>query len=267
MLRVLIYTILFIGIFFGYLKYIESRSVFFPTKYLEATPEIIHLTFQDVYLKTKDKVNIHGWFIPYDGTTHTILFLHGNAGNISHRLEKIILLRRAKVNIFIVDYRGYGESEGKPTEKGVYLDTQAAYNYLTVDRKINPKDIILYGESLGATAAIDLASNFKVGALILEGAFSSGRDMAKIMYPFLPSFLFSSKYNSLAKIKEIKEPKLFIHSKSDEIIPFELAKKLFDAAVLPKQFLEIRGSHNDGFIDSEEEYSGGIIEFIKNLKQ
>lgn len=265
MLKGLIYLVLVIGIFFAYVKYIEARSIFFPAKTLDATPQIVNLGFEDIDLKTSDGVDIHGWFIPHGGKK-TVLFFHGNGGNISHRLEKILFLRSADSNIFIIDYRGYGKSKGRPTEKGIYADAQASYDYLVDEKGTDPKDIIVYGESLGCAVAIDLASKNKVGGLILEGSFSSGRDMAKTLYPYLPISLFFTKFNSKEKIGKVNAPIIFIHSPSDEIVPFELAQKLFDSANEPKKLIKIRGGHNTAFIDSQEVYTESIKSFIESIE-
>lgn len=265
MLKGIIFIILVLGLFVGYIKYIESRSIFFPTKILDVTPNVVHLDFEDIFLKTPDNIDIHGWLIPHTGNK-TILFFHGNGGNISHRLEKIILIRKSAASILIFDYRGYGRSKGRPTEEGIYLDAQAAYDYLVNTRGIEPHDIILYGESLGCAVAIDLASKNEVGGIILEGAFSSGRDMAKALYPYLPISLFFNKFNSIDKIDKVGAPLVFIHSSSDEIVPFDLAKKIYNVANQPKKFVVIRGGHNTAFIDSEELYSESIKSFVESIE-
>lgn len=263
---VIVGSILGIIVMFLYIKYIEKSSIFFPSKELMITPEYIQLPFEDVYITTKDNFKINGWFIPNKNTQYTILFFHGNGGNIGDRLEKIRLLYQLQVNIFIIDYKGYGKSQGSPSEKGLYLDAEGAYNYLVNDRRIRPEHIILYGESLGGTVAAHLASVVDVGALILEGTFSRGRDMAKIFYPFLPSFLFSDRFDSLRKIKKIDAPKLFIHSREDEIVPFKLGKKLYDAAEGQKYLAEIKGGHNTAFLDSQERYLTSLSFFIEGIK-
>lgn len=255
---------IFISIFliFAYLKYFEYKGIFYPAKEVDFTPEYIGLKYNDIYLDTDDGLRLNGWFIPEDNARGTILFCHGNAGNIGHRLEKIALLQKARVNIFIIDYRGYGRSQGKPSEKGIYLDAKAAYDYLINKRRIRAEDIILYGESLGCAAVIHLASEQKVGALIVEGAFSKGRDMARRIYPFLPAFFFSNIFDCLTKISKVDEPKLFIHSKNDEIVPISLARKLYNAAPQPKSFVELIGGHNTAFLDSKGKYISSIIQFL-----
>ncbi len=247
-----------------YIKYIESRSVFFPEKEIEFFPSQVNLPFEDVVFNTLDGIRLNGWFIPQPNAPTTILFFHGNAGNIGHRLDKLLMLLATGANVFIIDYRGFGKSEGRISEKGLYLDAQAAYDYLVEVRKIPAEQIILYGESLGVAAVIDLAAKVKVKAIILEGGFSKGRDMAARMYPFIPNLLFADSYNSLERIKRIGVPKLFVHSRDDEIVPFELARKLYEAGPEPKKFVEINGGHNSAFMDSKEEYMTAIDLFIRN---
>jgi fermentation-respiration switch protein FrsA (DUF1100 family) len=265
MVRIPYYILFGAVLIFAYIRYIESTAVFFPEKKIEFYPSEVNLPFEDVYFKTEDGVRLNGWFMPHRNAKYTLLLFHGNAGNIGHRLDKLLILRHAAVHMFILDYRGFGKSEGKVSEKGVYLDARAAYNYLVEERGVLPEQIILYGESLGTAAVIDLAADVKVKAIIIEGGFSRGRDMASRLYPFIPNFLFSNSYNSLEKIKRIEVPKLFIHSRDDEIVPFELARKLYDASSGHKEFAGIGGGHNSAFLDSKEEYLSSIELFIKNL--
>jgi len=264
-------TILIIVFFFFlvfWMRYFEWRSLFFPTRESSYTPETFNLEYEDIFLKTQDGLQINAWFIPAKAAKSeefTILFSHGNGGNISHRISKIAILSELGLNVFIYDYRGYGRSQGRPSESGIYLDARAAYNYLTSERGISTDKIIAYGESLGAAVTVDLAAKVELRALILEGAFSRAQDMAKEIYPFMPSFLIYSKFDSLAKIKNITFPKLFIHSLSDEIIPIELARKLFNQAPDPKLFITIDGSHNLSFIDSHNQVKVSISEFLDKL--
>ncbi|MFH0826259.1 MAG: alpha/beta hydrolase [Candidatus Omnitrophota bacterium] len=265
MARIIYFILLGSVLLMLYLKYIESRAVFFPEKEIEYYPSEVSLPFEDVSFPTSDGLKLNGWFIAQPGAAYTLLLFHGNAGNIGHRLDKLLTLRPTGANIFIMDYRGFGKSEGRISEKGFYLDAKAAYDYLVEIRKIPPEQIILYGESLGTAAVIDLAAKVKVKAIIVEGGFSRGRDMATRMYPFIPNFLFSDSYNSLKKIKSVDVPKLFIHSRDDEIVPSSLARKLYLVSQEPKEFVEINGGHNSAFMDSKEEYISAIASFIKNL--
>jgi fermentation-respiration switch protein FrsA (DUF1100 family) len=266
MFKPFLYIIVAMLLFVGYVKYLESRSIFFPSKNLEHFPDLINLNFEEISLPTLDNLQINGWFIPNKNAKYTLLFFHGNAGNIGHRLDKIKLLYDIGLNIFIIDYRGYGKSQGRPSEKGLYLDAKAACDYLVDKRHIQPESIILYGESLGAAVAIDLGLQKKVKALIIEEAFTNISDMAKRNYPFIPAFLISTKFDSLAKVRNINTPKLFIHSKDDEIVPWGLGNKLYTAAGEPKRIVAISGSHNTAFLDSKEDYISAITVFIKGLK-
>ncbi|UCD14872.1 MAG: alpha/beta hydrolase [Candidatus Omnitrophota bacterium] len=265
MVRIVIYLIVFILVMIGYVKCIEDSRIFFPVREIGATPAVLNIEFEDVYINTADNVKINGWFIPKSGAQYTVLFFHGNGGNIADRLDKIRMFYDMGLNLFIIDYRGYGKSSGRVSEKGFYIDAQAAYGYLVNTRRIMPDYIVLYGESLGAAVAIDLASNSQPAALIAEGAFGSIKEVGRAVHPFLSLFLIFDKFNSLAKVEGIGAPKLFIHSATDEIVPFSLGKKLYNRAVSPKQFVEITGGHNGAFLESQEKYVGSIKKFISNL--
>lgn len=257
-------AVIAIAVLVFYLRYIEKRSLFYPEKEISFFPKDAGLEFEDIHFKSPDGYKLNGWFIPAKGAHYTILFTHGNAGNISHRIEKLRLFQSIGCNVFIFDYRGYGASQGRPSEKGLYLDAQAAYNYL-LSRKILPGQIIGYGESLGGAVIIDVALKAQMRALIAESTFSSAKDMIQHIYPFLPYWIFASRMDSVSKIKSLRIPKLIIHSKNDEIVPYQLGKKLFDAAPEPKEFLDIRGGHNSGFFESEGILKEAISNFIKGL--
>jgi len=250
---------------FFFVRFLEQISLYHPYKSIEATPQDIALDYEDVNIATADGVKLNGWFIPSDMPRATILFSHGNGGNISHRLEKIKILNKLDLNILIYDYRGYGLSAGKPSEEGLYLDADAMYRYLINKKKISPETIIAYGESLGGAVAINLASKQVMGGLIIEDSFTSVSEVAKKIFPFIPAAVYKSKYDSLTIIKNIDVPKLMFHSIEDEIIPFELGKKLFDASAEPKKFVELRGGHNDAFMVSQELFIEEIGLFIDKL--
>ena len=264
--RIVIYIILGIVLLVIYVKYLEQRNLFFPFREINYTPQEIGLSYEDIYFTTEDNKKINGWFIPFENAKYTILFFHGNAGNISHRLDKIKIFHDLGLNVFIIDYRGYGNSEGKPSETGLYLDARASYGYLIDKRKVKSSSIILYGESLGGAVAFELATQVDVLAIITEETFSSVRDVAKNIYPFLPSFFVSDKFNSVSRIGKLTIPKLIIHSKDDEMIPFKHAQKLYESAKDPKILVAISGSHNSAFLDSGKDYKNHIREFIEGLK-
>ncbi len=262
-MKIILQLIIFIVLFVLYVRYLESRSVFYPARPLAATPQKLGLAFEDVSIQTSDKVTIHGWLIKAPQARSTLIFLHGNAGNIGDRLGKIDLFNRLSLNVLIIDYRGYGKSDGRPTEKGAYKDALAAYDYLRERADMEGQNIVGYGASLGGAIAIDLASKRALTCLIVDSTFSSAVDMAQRIYPFVPSFMIRTKLDSISKIKGMDIPKLFIHSVDDQTVPYDLGRKLYDAAPGPKKFIDIRGDHNDGHIYDEGKIKEGIREFLK----
>lgn len=242
-----------VWLFFSLLLYImQPKLIYFPDTTLRISPAGFNLPHESITLVTDDKVSLHGWWLPHENPRATMLFLHGNAGNISHRLQKLQIYHRLGLSVLIIDYRGYGESEGAPTESGTYLDAQAAWNYLTQIRRVSARDIVIYGESLGGVIAIWLAGKVgNAGAVIAESAFTSVKDMGNHYYPFLPVRLITRiHYPALEYIRAITQPVLIIHSPSDEIVPFHMGQQLFEAANPPKDFMEIKGDHNGGFLKS-----------------
>lgn len=260
----LLSLIIILALFVTYLRYIERRSLFYPAKEIEYLPKDLGLVSEDIFFKTPDNLKLNGWFISAKDARYTILFCHGNAGNISHRLEKLKFFQELGNNVFIFDYRGYGRSQGSPFEKGLYHDVQGAYDYL-LSKKISPERIIGYGESIGGAVIIDLASQKRLGGLIIEGTVSNAKDMVRIIYPFLPYWVLSSRWDSLNKIKSITIPKLIIHSINDEIVPYKLGRKLFESAPEAKEFLKIQGGHNSCFFESEQILREKIADFLKRL--
>jgi fermentation-respiration switch protein FrsA (DUF1100 family) len=269
--KLFLLAIMTLGIISVYVYFMQSRMLYYPNmpgRELTTTPADIGLEYQDVSLTTEDGIELHGWFIPGDNPHRTLLFFHGNAGNISHRLESIELFHRLGVSVFIFDYRGFGQSAGSPTEQGTYLDAQAAWSYLTQTRALDADGIIVFGRSLGGAIATWLASRHTPAMLILESTFTSVPAMAQRFYPFLPVRLLTRfQYNSLALVKNLACPLLIAHSRDDELIPYEEGRQLFEAAPEPKQFLEMRGGHNDGFIVSGPAYISGLRAFIDAYAQ
>jgi len=245
-----------------YVKKVERSAIFRPIRGINTYPDKAGLDFEDVCFESRDGLKLNGWFIPAGGARYTVLFCHGNTGNMSHRIKKAVFFNKLGYNVFMFDYRGYGNSKGSPSEGGLYKDTKAAYDYLR-ERGIAADAIVGYGESLGGAALIDLARDNEMRGLILESAFSNAKDIAKALYPYAPSWFISSKFDSAEKIKSIKTPKLMIHSANDNIVPFGLGEKLFRAAAEPKTMLRIRGEHNACFFVSQDALQNGIMEFLK----
>ncbi len=251
------------------------RLVFHPGRSNDSTmPDAYGLKYDDVTFRTEDGLDLNGWFFPGkkstpDDNLHTLLWFHGNAGNINRRLDNLKMLNdRVPVNVFIIDYRQFGKSEGRVSEKGTYLDARAALVYLHSRKDVDNDKIIFFGRSLGSAVAVELALKEKCCALVLETPFTSIKEMGKELYPFLCIALnfLKTKYDSLSKIKEIKVPLLILHGDKDELVPIEHGKKLFEEANQPKEFYTIPGAmHNDTHIVGGEEYFDVIRDFVKKL--
>lgn len=258
------YTLLIIVLYFY-----QGRMVFLarmPGRALTASPEDIGLAFENVSIPTEEGERIHGWYIPHQPSPRgVLLFFHGNAGNISHRLDSIRVFNDLGLDVLIVDYRGYGESSGKPSEQGLYEDGEAAWNYLVSERRLAPEQVIVFGRSLGAVVAARVASHHTPGALVIESGMTSGIDMARRLYPFLPARLVTRlEFPMLEFVQAIRCPVLVIHSRDDEIIPFDMGRALYEAVPgEDKSFLEIRGGHNTGFYLSEAVYIPALEKFLK----
>jgi len=250
-------------IFVGFLFIFQSHYIYYPERVLSADPGDIGLNFESVSFETTDRVKLSGWFVPSESARGVILFCHGNAGNISHRLESIQIFHQLGLDVFIFDYRGYGQSEGKPTEQGTYKDAEAAWQYLIKERQVNPNEVIVFGRSLGGAVAAWLAQNYIPGALILESTFTSLPDIASTLYPYIPvRLLLRFRYNTAEYLDSVNCPVLIVHSRNDEIMPFNHGRRLFEMAKKPKKFLEIAGTHNEGFITSGKLYEEGLNAFI-----
>lgn len=258
----------------GLVLYLFQGSMVFlanmPGRALDATPDDIGLTYEDVHIATSDGERLHGWYVPAAAARGVLLFFHGNAGNISHRLESIAIFNRLGLDVLIVDYRGYGQSTGKPSEKGTYRDAQAAWAYLLEERGLAPGRTVIFGRSLGGAVTAWLGSqlpeNAAPAAVIIESSFSSGVDMARRLYPIYPARLLTRlKYPVVEYVARLRSPVLVVHSRDDEIIPLSMGRAIYDAAPAPKSFLELRGDHNAGFWISREAYMAGLGEFLDSV--
>jgi fermentation-respiration switch protein FrsA (DUF1100 family) len=246
---------------------LQPSMVFYPTRVLQEAPADWGLEFEEVDLRAEDGTRLHAWFIPHPRPRHTLLFLHGNAGNISHRGSSIEIFNRLGLSVLILDYRGYGQSEGVPTEQGLYMDARAAWHHLTEERALDPGEILIFGRSLGASVAVELAARTQPAGLILESGFSSAADMARHLYPGLHHVLLRRfQLDSVGRLARVQAPVLVLHSRDDEIVPYALGRRLFEAAPEPKTFVELVGDHNSGFLTSQPNYERSLAAFIARLE-
>ncbi|SEP14113.1 alpha/beta hydrolase [Aquisalimonas asiatica] len=264
-----------VGIYLGLLLLLygmQSRLIHLPGvpgRELIATPAEIGLDWDDVSLQTEDGVQLHGWYLPGpDNARHTVLFFHGNAGNISHRLDSLEIFHDLGAAVLIIDYRGYGRSEGSPSETGLYRDGRAAWEHLVDERDVSPEEIIAFGRSLGAAVAARVATERDVGGVILESAFTSAPDRAAELYPIFPvRQLARIQYPTREFVQDLQAPVLVVHSPDDEIIPFHHGEAIYEAAPEPKTFLRIQGDHNTGFMRSGETYTDGLRDWLRTLER
>lgn len=248
------------------LFFMQPRLLYRPVKNIAYTPAQLDIEFEDVFIKTLDGVKLHGWYVPAEDSRFVILFCHGNGGNISHRLDTVDFFCKIGLSCLVFDYRGYGRSEGRPSEKGTYMDAQAAYEWLRETRNFPPDCIIVFGRSLGGSVAAYLAGHAACGALVVESAFTSYVDMGRRFYPYMPVRLFARfRYKTADYIRDVACPVMVMHSKSDELVPFDFGTAVFNVAGEPKRFVEISGGHNDGFLVSGETYRTAWNEFVESL--
>jgi fermentation-respiration switch protein FrsA (DUF1100 family) len=252
------------------LYFLQDRMVFLPHlpgRALDATPEAVGLGYEDAFIDTADGERLHGWFVPADNARGTLLFFHGNAGNISHRLDSLRIFNRLGLDVLMLDYRGYGQSSGEPSEAGTYRDARAAWDWLLA-RGVAPGRIVVFGRSLGGAVGAWLASRDGVrpAALVVESSFTSGADMARRLYPWLPARLITRlRYPVRDHVAALESPVMVIHSRDDEIVPFAMGRALFEAAPQPKRFFELRGDHNAGFWLSRDRYVPALDAFLGDV--
>lgn len=226
------------------------------------TPGDAGFEYEDIHLDVFDKAT-HGWYIHADAPRGVVLFSHGNAGTIADRLDSVAIFREMGFDVLIYDYGGYGLSTGRPSENRCNADVAAVWHYLTVGRDVDPGKIVLFGRSLGTGPTVELASRELPAAVILESPLLSVVRVAKGLYPFLPvNLLARHRFDNEAKINKVRAPLLILHSPSDEIIPFSHGQRLFELANEPKQFVELRGTHNDGYVATGERYVETINRFL-----
>jgi hypothetical protein len=248
----------------GVVRLLEQNLIYYPPRYPLGfePPEKYGLHLEEVWIRAGDGVRLNAFYFSNPSSRKVLLWFHGNAENIGYGLEQMKAFTELGVNILEVDYRGYGKSEGKPDEVGLYRDAEAAYRYLLEARRFQPEDVIFFGQSLGGAVAVELASRHPCGGLVLQSTFTSARDMARRMFaiPFF-AFAIKSRFDSIGKMARVRAPVLIVHGTNDEIVPFAMGQKLYALAPEPKQFLAVAGAgHNDVL------YLGGQL-YLDSLKR
>jgi pimeloyl-ACP methyl ester carboxylesterase len=250
----------------GMRGWIVDRMLFLPAPGVERTPEQLGIAAEEVFLTTEDGVRIHAFALPAPGATRAILYLHGNAGNASHRLPIGALLAGLRADVLLLDYRGYGRSEGRPDEAGVYADARAGLGYLTLQRGLPERRVVLFGSSLGGAVAVDLAQQRRVAGVVLESTWSTLEDTAAKAFGPIARPFTRGRFDSLSKIGRLRSPLLSLHGDRDDIVPIALGRRLFDAAPGPKQFATLAGAgHNDTLLVGGEAYLARLQRFLDEV--
>ena len=243
-----------------------DRLTFQPSPGVDLRPEELGLDAEELFLETEDGLRIHAYWLPAPGATRALLFLHGNAGNASQRLPNAALLVGLGIHVLLIDYRGYGLSEGRPSEAGVYADARAGLAHLREARGVPEERTVVFGRSLGGAVAVELARGRPLAGLILESTFSSARDVGRVHFGALAGPLAGQRFDSLAKVRELRCPVLFFHGDRDDVVPYALGRRLFDAAPEPKSFETLAGAgHNDTVQVGGRAYLERIAAFLRGI--
>ncbi len=250
----------FAGLLFG----LQASLVYYPDlgREIVATPADHGLPYEDVAVRTSDGETLAAWWVPVAAPRGVVLLFHGNAGNISHRIDYLAMFHRLGYATLIADYRGYGKSTGRPSEEGTYRDAEACWSWL-MDRSVRPRDIVVFGESLGGGVATWIAQERPLGALVLASTFTSIPDMAEAVYPYLPvRMLARIHYDNIGRLPRITAPVLIMHSPDDEIVPYRHAERLHAAAGSRKGFVSLAGGHNEGLVYRRAEWVRALEAFL-----
>ncbi len=246
----------------------DKGVVFFPDRHLVATPREYRLEpYEDVFFQAEDGTRLHGWFINGADESAVLLWLHGNAENISHCLDSVgRLIHTLHISVFLFDYREYGLSEGYISKLGTICDARGAYAYLARKRGFKGSSIMLFGRSLGTAPAVDVAAREECLGVVLEAAFTSSDDMMQLYFPLMPNQDTQAyKFDSLSLIDRVRSPILFIHGEFDHTIPISMSRRLYDRARAPKYFYEVRGAdHNNTDIVGGSGYIEVWQNFMRN---
>lgn len=256
----------------GWVYVSQRRLLYQPSAVVEATPEVVGLGYADVWLTNRLGTRLHGWWVPCAGSRLTLLFCHGNGGNVSHRLESLRLFHELGLSVLVFDYSGYGRSEGTPSEKDTRADARAGWDWLVSEAGAEASGIVLFGRSLGGAVAAGLGAELAAGGvqpagIILESTFTSVADMGARIYPWLPvRRLVRDRYDSVAALAGVRLPALFGHSPDDEMVPFELGRALYESYGGPKTFMAMRGGHNRGYMDMGPAYAEAFGRFLRTVE-
>jgi len=262
-LNVLLILVVTYALIVGLMYSFQERLLFLPSSTMMATPADRGLDYEDVTISTEDDEQLHAWWIPAADPRGTLIVSHGNAGNISGRIDLARLFHELGLNVLLYDYRGYGQSTGQASEEGLYRDMEAVWQFATQTQGVPDEQIVLFGRSLGGAPSTYLATRENPGALVLDSAFTSVPDVAAHHYPFLPvRQLATLSFDSEARLPEVTAPVLVLHSPDDEVIPFSHGERLYEVANEPKAFLQLEGGHNEAFFRSEHIYRTELVAFL-----
>lgn len=251
----------------GAMYLFQDRLIFLPSSELIVTPRQAGLQAEDIWIDTNDGERLHGWFFLNEEAEYVVVMSHGNAGNISGRIDIAKLLNGVGVSILLYDYRGYGQSSGKPSEEGVYIDVESVVNYLKAEKGFSERQMIMYGRSMGGAVASYAATKFDVSGLVLDSAFKNLKAMVKDLYPFVPSSLARFKLPTEEFLKEVSGiPVMIMHSPNDSIVGFSHGQHLYRIAKKPKRFVELRGGHNENFHVSTDIHNQEWRDFLQVVK-
>ena len=250
----------------AYLYFFQEKFVYVPSTRIKATPAAVGMYYEEVALVASDGVRLAGWYLPLADARGTVLFCHGNAGNISHLLAVAEDAHRLGLGILLFDYRGYGQSEGTLSEEGTYRDAAAAWDYLVSEAGVPSERIVVIGRSLGGPIAARLARDKTPAALFLEATFTSIPKLGQELYPIFPVGLLARyEYPTLEYLKQVQCPVLVSHSRDDELIVFAHGQRLYEAASQPKAFTELRGGHSSAFSEDAATYEAGVEAFLTEV--
>jgi pimeloyl-ACP methyl ester carboxylesterase len=252
----------------GVMYVFQQKLIFLPSSELFVTPEEAGLHAEDTWIETDDGERLHSWFFPNEESEYVVVLSHGNAGNISNRIDIGKFLQETGFAVLIYDYRGYGQSSGKPSEEGLYNDIEAVVNYLKTEKEYSEQLMIMYGRSMGGAVASYSAAKFNAGGLVLDSAFKNLRAMVSDLYPFVPAFLASYEFPTEQYIQHLSGiPVMIMHSPNDSIVDFSHGEFLFEIAKEPKTFVKLRGGHNDNFHASVDIHSKHWQEFLQMVDE